>query len=172
MVVEPCPALGCGNSGKLRRSSPPQSKIVIFYADASFLFSFFADDSNSGQADRWMRGGPELPLIVTRLGIFECENAMRTAVVDHRLALEEQREASKRIKRALSEGFLVRREVSASQWFPQAHRLSAFNSEARAFGALDILHVAAALILHADGFLSFDANQRLLAEGEGLLAVP
>jgi len=32
----------------------------------------------------------------------------------------------------------------------------------------DILHVAAALILEADEFLTFDANQKRLAELEGL----
>ena len=32
----------------------------------------------------------------------------------------------------------------------------------------DILHVAAALVLRADEFLTFDANQKKLAESEGL----
>jgi hypothetical protein len=93
-------------------------------------------------------------------------------VIDHRMTEDEKRAASERIKRGLHEGFLLRREVPTSQWFPQAQRVSEFSSAARGFGALDILHVAAALVLRADGFLSFDGNQLVLAKGEGLQVEP
>jgi hypothetical protein len=145
---------------------------VIYYAESSFLFSAFASDRNTRAAIRWMRACKTFPLIVTRLGIFECENSFRTAVIDHRMTADEKRAASERIKRGLHEGFLLRREVPTSQWFPQAHRVSEFSSAARGFGALDILHVAAALVLRADGFLSFDGNQLVLAKGEGLQVEP
>ena len=80
--------------------------------------------------------------------------------------------AIERIKRSLHEGFLVRREVPTIQWFPQAHRISTFSTAPCCFGALDILHVSAALFLRADGFLTFDGNQRVLAKSEGLQVEP
>jgi len=119
-----------------------------------------------------MRACRRFPILVSRLGIFECENAFRAAVLDRRMTADEMRASLLRLNRGLKEGFLLRREVPINQWFPQAHRLSEFNHAARGFGALDILHVSAALILHADGFLSFDGNQRVLAKGEGLQVEP
>jgi len=49
-----------------------------------------------------------------------------------------------------------------------AERLSATYTERRGHRLLDILHVATALHLGASEFLTFDANQKLLAEAEGL----
>lgn len=97
---------------------------MIYYADASFLFSAFANDSHTREAERWMRTCAAYPLIVTRLGIFECENAFRAAVLDRRMTADELRAASERIARGLKEGFLLRREVPTGQWFPQAHALA------------------------------------------------
>jgi predicted nucleic acid-binding protein len=36
--------------------------------------------------------------------------------------------------------------------------------------SLDVLHVASALVLHAETFYTFDEKQRKLAKAEGLLA--
>jgi hypothetical protein len=38
----------------------------------------------------------------------------------------------------------------------------------RGHRAFDMLHIAAALAQRADGFLTFDLNQRTLAQAEGL----
>jgi predicted nucleic acid-binding protein len=50
-----------------------------------------------------------------------------------------------------------------------AERLSAQHTWNGGFRAFDILHVATALHLGAMEFLTFDANQRKLAELEGLV---
>jgi predicted nucleic acid-binding protein len=49
-----------------------------------------------------------------------------------------------------------------------AESLSARHTEGNGHRLLDILHVATALHLGAAEFLTFDANQKLLAESEGL----
>ncbi len=49
-----------------------------------------------------------------------------------------------------------------------AEELSAKHTETSGHRLIDILHVATALHLGAEEFLTFDSNQKLLAETEGL----
>lgn len=142
------------------------------YADSSFLFSAFGADKHTQLASRWLRGCTEFPILVSRLTLFETENAYRAAVLDERMSEADMRAALKRITHALHEGFLLRREVSPHQWFPQAHRISGHDTHESAARALDILHIAAAVVLRAKGFLSFDERQRELAKAEGLKVMP
>ena len=60
----------------------------------------------------------------------------------------------------------------SKQWFPQAHRITAHASTQSVCRALDVLHVAAAVVLKADGLLTFDTHQKLLAETENLTVEP
>ena len=57
--------------------------------------------------------------------------------------------------------------------WPQVHgaaeRLSELHTDANGYRAMDILHVATALELGVREFLTFDANQKKLAEAEGLV---
>jgi hypothetical protein len=145
---------------------------VSVYADSSFLFSAFGADEHTQRAGRWLRGCTEFPILVSRLTLFETENAYRAAVLDERMSAADMRAALKRITHALHEGFLLRREVSPHQWFPQAHRISGHDTHQSAARALDILHIAAAIVLRAKGFLSFDGRQRELAKAEGLKVMP
>ena len=50
----------------------------------------------------------------------------------------------------------------------QAKRLSGMYTAEKGHRAFNILHVATAVSRRADRFLTFDANQRKLAEAEGL----
>ncbi len=53
-----------------------------------------------------------------------------------------------------------------------AERLSAAYTKANGYRAFDILHIATALVLEAEEFISFDGNQRKLAAAEGLRVKP
>ncbi len=50
-----------------------------------------------------------------------------------------------------------------------AERLSELYTEASGHRSMDILHVATAIELGVKKFLTFDANQKKLAEAEGLV---
>jgi predicted nucleic acid-binding protein len=145
---------------------------VSAYADASFLVSAFGKDAHTPTAIRWLRSFTEFPILVSRLTLLEADTALRAAVLGKRITGEEMTSALHGIHRALKEGFLVRREVPTHQWYPQAHRISAHDTHRSAARALDIMHVAAAVVLRAKGFLSFDDRQRELAEDEGLQVMP
>lgn len=65
--------------------------------------------------------------------------------------------------------------VVPADW-PQVHqiaeRLSSLHTRTHGHRAFDLLHVATALHLKAGEFLSFDGNQRKVAQAEGLTPRP
>lgn len=143
------------------------------YADSSFVFSAFGKrDAHTPRALRWMSDFNSFPVLVSRLTLFEADNAFRSAMLDGRFTAGELTASRQRVHRAVIEGFLLRREVSPHQWFPQAHRISGHDTHESAARALDILHIAAAVVLRVKGFLSFDDRQRELAKAEGLKVMP
>ena len=60
----------------------------------------------------------------------------------------------------------------AQRLYPKAIELAERHSATLGTRSLDLMHVAAALILGADLFLSFDERQRKAAEAEGLTVRP
>lgn len=139
---------------------------MVVSADTSFLFSLYGDDAHSEDAVAEVEKLGR-PIRVSSLGRFELSNAFRFA-------------ASRGfIDEAEADGFLVdfsrdceaerivvppcnlanvvgRAELLSAKYRGQGHR------------SFDILLVAAALEIEADRFLSFDTQQRRLAQAEGL----
>ncbi|TDU71270.1 hypothetical protein EI77_02392 [Prosthecobacter fusiformis] len=145
---------------------------MIWYADASFLVSAFGEDTNTAEAKAWLRKCTDFPLLITRLSVLEAETALRAAVAGKRLSEQQMTLAIAGVHRATLEGYLHRKDAPQHQWFPQAHRISAHSGTSSIGRALDILHISAALIFKADGLLTFDKNQRMLAESQGLKVQP
>lgn len=142
-------------------------------ADASFLVALFVEhDDHWRSAWRWWRSERGPVLTVTRLCLFEAENAIRGLTVAKLCRPAEVRSALAGIQRGLLEGFIARRSVPEHQLFPHADRLSQYHTTRATFGAMDILHVSAALQLRSETFLSFDRRQRELAAAEGLEVLP
>ena len=140
---------------------------MIWYADASFLVSAFGEDANTAEAKAWLRSCTTFPLLITRLSMLEAETALRAAVAGNRLSEAKMNIVLSGLHRATLEGYLHRKDVPQHQWFPQAHRISAHARTDCVCRALDVLHIAAAVIFQAGGILSFDQDQRALAESEG-----
>jgi predicted nucleic acid-binding protein len=76
------------------------------------------------------------------------------------------------LKRALLEGVIVLREVPNRRLYPEARRLSQHHTIKAGYGAVDILHVAAAKDMGATALLSFDERQKQLAKAEGFKVAP
>jgi predicted nucleic acid-binding protein len=145
---------------------------VKWYSDASHLVSAFGEDSNTLEAKRWLRQCADFPILITRLTVLEAETALRAAVADGRLTQEKMQAAMADIHRSVLEGHLQRKDVPHHQWFPQGHRISMHATTGCVCRALDVLHVAAAVIVKAKGMLTFDKHQRELAKAEGLEVAP
>ncbi len=146
------------------------------FPDTSFLCSRYREQIFSPQVDAWMEQNPG-PIPVSSLLLLEFRQSCRLQV---RLFNKDrskgfgQREATAMLRDLQADLALRILEVHPVDW-PEVHhiaeRLSATHTAAAGHRLADILHVATAIHLGMDGFLTFDDRQRALAEAEGM-AVP
>jgi predicted nucleic acid-binding protein len=115
------------------------------------------------------------PLEVTTLLLYEFRQAVRFQIRLHRHDPAKgysRAEGTKMLADLKSD--LVRGDVTTipAPW-PQIHlaaeRLSELYPDASGHRSMDILHVATAIELGVTEFLTFDGNQKKLAEAEGLI---
>jgi predicted nucleic acid-binding protein len=146
---------------------------MIAYADTSFIVGLFAGEAGQwSKAWKWWHAAGMCQLMVSRLTLLEAENAFHSLRLEHKITASEFRQALNGLDRARIEGLLVRRETPAHRLYPEAHRLVKHYSARAAYGALDIMHVAAGIILRADTLLTFDKPQATLARAAGLHTAP
>jgi len=146
---------------------------MIAYADTSFIVALFAGEAGQwSNAWKWWHAAGLCQVMVSRLTLLEAENAFHSLRLDRKLTGTEFQEAQHGLLMARPEGLLVRRETPAQRLYPEAHRLVTHHSARASYGALDIMHVAAAIILRADTFLTFDKSQATLARAAGLRTAP
>jgi len=146
------------------------------FPETSFLCAIYREQDNSSQADRLRENIPD-PLPVSVLVLFEFRQSVRLQMRLHRnnrnlgFGAREGQAMLRDLQSDLSSGIL---SVLPADWagvFSLAEMLSAKHTENGGHRFADILHVATALQIGVATFLTFDANQRALAEAEGL-AVP
>ena len=140
---------------------------MVTCTDTSFLYSLYGNDAHTARAMAWLRANQAV-LSLTMLNEYELENALRFA--EFRGAL---RPGGAALFRAQFEadriaGRLQVRICNLAEVVVEAQRLSTTHTVTGGHRGFDILHVAAALHLKADRFLTFDGNQRKLAGAEGL----
>jgi predicted nucleic acid-binding protein len=138
----------------------------LTYADTSFLISLFTTDANSAAADACVRVAPALfPL--TPFGRLELTNAVQLRHFRREITAAEAGEVLADIASDLASGALAPVPVPAAM-FERAQALAGKHTARLGVRSLDILHVAVALELQAEGFLTFDRRQARLARAEGL----
>ncbi len=143
------------------------------YPDTSFLYAIYRKQVNSPQAAAFFEKMPE-PLTASSRLLYEFRQSVRFQgylfVQDQRQGFSWTMGATilKTLQADLAAGVLVVASVDWSDVQNIAERLSSQYTLAGGHRALDILHVATALHLGADEFLTFDLNQRALAVAEGL----
>lgn len=146
---------------------------MISFPDTSFLCSFYREQVHSSRADAWMETRTT-SLPVSTLLLLEFRQSTRFQVRLHRLdrtrgfAEREAQGILQNLQSDLTNGILELLPVDWPDVHQTAERLSATHTIARGHRFADILHVATAIHLAASEFLTFDENQRHLAEAEGL----
>lgn len=144
------------------------------YPDTSFLCALYRLQTNSHEAAAHFAAMSE-PLEVTTLLLYEFRQAVRFQVRLHRhdpakgYPQEEGRKMLSDLKSDLVSGDLITVPAPWPQVHLAAERLSELYTDTGGHRSMDILHVATAIELGAKQFLTFDANQRKLAEAEGLV---
>jgi predicted nucleic acid-binding protein len=141
------------------------------YADAGFLVSLYTRDAHSPRVTAILQAATE-PLPFTPLHRLEIRNAIRLRVFRREITAIERAAALAEIEADLDNGVLVHVPLPWTDTLREAERLSAAHTEIIGGRSLDIVHVAAALLLGAKGFLSFDDRQRRIAKAEGLKVKP
>jgi hypothetical protein len=145
----------------------------VIYADPSFLFSLYAWDGNSPTAAATMGRDQRRPLYFTPWQRFELRNAVRLAagrvVRAGEPLLFQAANAFKAIQRDLAEGQLQHCEPDWQETMRLAEALSGSHTETLGTSSVDVWHIAAAVVLEAEVFWTFDALQHKLALQCGLI---
>ena len=144
------------------------------YPDTSFLCAMYREQDNSNRADAFNDQSSE-PLPVSSLLLLEFRQSVR---FQNRLFNRDRSKGFSKtegsamlraLQSDLASGVL---KMVAPDW-ADVHRiaeeLSAKHTESGGHCLADILHVATAIQLAAEQFLTFDSNQKTLAEAEGMV---
>jgi predicted nucleic acid-binding protein len=137
------------------------------YADTGLLCSLYAPDAQTSAAVvRMAREREPLPLIW--LHQLELRNALRLLVFRGEITALQRDLALNAFLADAAGGIYAPANPALGEIMTEAERLSASHSDKLGTRSLDIVHVAAALVLGAAEFWTFDKRQAALAKATGL----
>ncbi len=137
------------------------------YADTSFLFSVYVADSNSSKALGLLKIAAPLPWLATAFTQFELENAIHQFQFRQELTSSDTKSSIAALRRDVADSLFNIKPFSA-EMLDRASLISARRTPAVGCRALDVLHVACAIMLEANDFYTFDQRQARVAAAEGL----
>ena len=141
---------------------------MVTCADTSFLFSLYGNDSKTTDAVKWSIQNNEV-IWITSLNHFELINALRFAECRRFIGAGDSDRFAADFLTDIQSGRLIERPCDFAGILSEASRISLAHTLTGGHRGFDILHVAAARIIGATHFLTFDTNQKRLAENEGLV---
>lgn len=144
---------------------------MVVYADTSFLFSLYAQDANTFQAAHAAKSR-RIVLLYTDFHRHELHNAFRLSLFRGHIDDIECQRLIKQADSDASDGCFLNVPLAWPEVFAAAEALSAAHTGKLGTRAFDILHVAAAVVLGAQAFYTFDARQKALAKKAGLKVKP
>jgi predicted nucleic acid-binding protein len=105
-------------------------------------------------------------------GRYELGNALRFAAFRKVISLSDAANSLAAFESDIKTGHLAVAQTDLAQVVAEAMRLSSLRTLTGGHRSFDILHVAAASVLKAARFLTFDKNQGKLAASAGLAVGP
>jgi len=141
---------------------------MVICADTSFLFSLYGNDGNTPRAVAWMKTC-RTALTLSAMNEYELGNALRFAEFRKGIGPGEAALFWAQFEADRASGRMKVQVCNLADVLDEAKRLSATHTLTGGHRGFDILHVAASLRLKAKQFLTFDGNQKKLAEAEGLV---
>jgi predicted nucleic acid-binding protein len=136
------------------------------YADTSFLFSLYVPDSHSSKALSLVKTAP-LPWLATSFNEFELENSIYQFQFRRELTSADAKASIASFRRDIAAG-LFSVQPFTEETIRRASLLSSRSTPSFGCRALDVLHVASAIVLGAEILYTFDQKQAQLAAAEGL----
>jgi hypothetical protein len=144
---------------------------MVAFADTGFIASLYLEETTSKAADAAL-GGRRGPLPLTPLVALELRNAFNRAVQRGRITLTQRDAIWQDVEADIAGGFLVPTPVPSGPLHDKARQLSDRHTPMLGSRSLDLLHVAAALVLESKIFFSFDDRPRKAAASEGMKVKP
>ncbi len=150
---------------------------MIAFADTSFVCALHVPLEHSTKAISWYRR-KRGEVVISGLVAFEFRQSVRLQVFRHNsdrkigFDVELADTALAQFDANLQTGAFRVAAIEMADVLDRAERLSSRWTETGGYRSLDVLHIATALHLKADRFLSFDSRQRELAESAGLKVGP
>lgn len=147
---------------------------MTHFPDTSFLCALYRLQVNSARADAYMAGLAG-SLRVSSLLLLEFRQSVRLQIRLHGndrtkgFPQSEGQQMLRDLQIDLNSGILSTIPVDWAHVHQRAESLSSTYTLVAGHRLADILHVATALHLGVGEFLTFDANQKKLAEAEGLV---
>jgi predicted nucleic acid-binding protein len=147
------------------------------YADSSFLVKLLSGEAGAAEAVAQYRRLRRPRLFYLPLHALEVENAIRHRAFHERrirpagdrTQITREREAIlARVSQFLKRGALEELTLDMDSAIDRARRLSSTYTDRLGTRGIDLLHVACALLLESEVFLTFDQRQSALAKAEGL----
>jgi predicted nucleic acid-binding protein len=140
---------------------------MVIYADTSFLFSLYANDANSDRANRII-AKRATPLIWTALQRHELRNAFRLSSFRGEISKTEYLSLLNTLEQDTLNGVLIETNINWKEAYSISETLSDSHTQTLGTRGFDILHVAVALSLGTNEFLTFDTRQNKLAKAAKL----
>lgn len=140
-------------------------------ADTSFLISLYGTDVNTPAAKQHVAGAADR-LVVHAISDFEFANALRLLVFREKISPPQRAAWQANYEADKAAGILLATEIDVNAVFRLADVMSSTRTETGGHRGYDILQAAAAKLLGATEFWSFDGKQRALAAAEGLKVGP
>jgi hypothetical protein len=144
----------------------------VIYGDTSFLIAVYRQGDRFHATASKLAAGLRQPIALTLLGELELHNGIYRCLAAKIIDQREHDAIFRQISSDEADGILVRRAVDQAELYAHARDLSKKFTPVISARSLDILHVAAARLLRASPFISFDAKQRLLVQKTGMSLLP
>ncbi|MDL1978889.1 MAG: type II toxin-antitoxin system VapC family toxin [Deltaproteobacteria bacterium] len=139
----------------------------MLYVDTSVIVKLYIKEEHSLDVSNWLKENNEaIPL--TTFHELEFNNAINLKKFRTEITTDEIRFIMAKFAEHESKGVFYRPQTSWSDTFKYAVDLSRKHTSTTGSRTLDILHVASALSIKADRFLTFDARQSKLAALSGI----
>ena len=104
--------------------------------------------------------------------MLELRNAFNRSLQRQRITTAQRDALWQDVEVDVASGFLVRIPLDSEELYTKARQLSDRHTPTLGTRSLDLLHIAAALVLGATDFFSFDDRQRKGAASEGMKVKP
>jgi predicted nucleic acid-binding protein len=141
------------------------------YFDSAIIVKLYVREATSPDAIRLV-GAYVAPYWLTQWQALEVKNAIRLKAFRKEITAVEMNQSIAAFEQDIAAGRWQRPDYTASTIEQKADELSASHSAILGCRTLDIIHVAAAVVIGAREFVTFDGRQGAMAKQAGLTVKP